>query len=78
MNPCPCSAEPAPTVRWRLADYHLGRDLIITLLAGRHCWMLDEPNARPSAAYRDYASCLAAARRTLGLPIIGLRSTCPA
>jgi hypothetical protein len=74
MNRCPCSAERAPTITWRLHDYHLGRDLIITLLDGRHCWMLDEPNARPSASYVGYARCLAAARRALGLPTIGIRS----
>jgi hypothetical protein len=76
MNPIPCTeTRTRPTVTWRLADYHLGRDLIITLLNGQHCWMLDEPNAQPSKAYPDYPRCLAAARHALRLPIIGSGAT---
>ncbi|MBC8009198.1 MAG: hypothetical protein H7067_03780, partial [Burkholderiales bacterium] len=62
MTPAPCpDTRTRPVITWRLTVYHLGRDLIITVLDGRHCWMLDEPNARPSAAYPDYPKCLAAA-----------------
>ena len=40
MTTPPCSTPSRPVVTWHLADYHLGRDLIITLLDGRHCWKL--------------------------------------
>lgn len=78
MNtPAPCDQAPRtpPTITWRLRDYHLGRDLIITVLAGRHTWMLDEPNARPSASFDSYPACLANARHALGLPAIGSGAT---
>lgn len=60
-----------PTITWTLTGYSLGRDLIITVRQGQYRWQLDEPNARPSAAYADYPQCLAAARHALGLPPIG-------
>lgn len=72
MNATACpEARTAPTITWRLRAYHLGRDLIITVIAGAYAWRLDEPNARNSAPAATYPACLAAARAALGLPAIG-------
>lgn len=76
MNTAPCAETTTrPFATWRLENYHFGIALIITLRAGRFCWMLDYPDAQPSAPHGDYPLCLAHARHSLGLPTIGGRST---
>jgi len=66
---CP-EARTAPVVTWRLRAFHLGRDLVITVIDGRFVWRIDEPNARNSAPAATYPACLAQARTALGLPAI--------
>jgi len=71
--PCP-EARRRPTITWRLAAYHDGLDLIITVLDGAYHWRLDGRPAQ-SSPHHDYPRCLAAARLALGLPPIGHTST---
>lgn len=73
LAPCPETTQ-RPTITWRLANYHQGRELIITVLRGAYHWRLDGRPAQ-SSPQPDYPRCLAAARRALGIPAIGHTST---
>ncbi len=67
----PCTeARTAPTLSFRLTNYHAGRDLIITAIAGTWHWRIDEPNASQSRGYPSHAEAKAAAHHALGIPAI--------
>lgn len=59
-----------PAVSWRV-QATAGLAIVFVVRGGYWHWLLDEPNAKPSAGYPSYPAAIAAARRHHGLPLIG-------